>query len=202
MNPSLEGRACDSSLVFRGAVRLAAAALTGCQGGRCVWTHDFAPTNDTALGNVVRCIVVGVPNEATPHTFENALGATVSLVNPPARAAGLRGMGRVDLNESHTGSLSLVGQEAAELGERPRMQGGPLGLAKPYPVTDTAQLLDSNAAPGAFSLGHDAFTYPVVNVARETCLPATSLLQQSASRSCLLGLQPLTHSCLTLAVAV
>ena len=112
MNLSPDGRASCSSLAFRGAVRLAAAALTGRQGGRCVWTHDFVPANNAPLGDVVRCIVIGVPNEATPHTLKDALRAPISFVDPSAPAAGLRGMGRVELNERHTGSLSLVGQEA------------------------------------------------------------------------------------------
>ena len=78
--------------------------------------------------------------------------------------ASLRGVGGVDLNERHSGSFGLIGEKCAKLGERPGMQRGPLGLAKPYPVTDSRQLLDSDAAPGAFSLGHDAFTDLVVNV--------------------------------------
>ncbi len=202
MNPFPKGRACGSSLVFRAAVRLAAAALTGCQGGRCVRTHDFAPTNDTALSDVVRCVVVSVPNEVTPHTFENTLRATVSLVNPPALAAGLRRVGRVDLNECHSGSLSLVGQKTAELGKRPRMQGGPLGLAKPYPVPDAAQLLDSDSASGAFSLGHDALADAMVDVRRKSSFFATALTQQPTRRTGFLGLQPFTKPCLSLAVSV
>jgi hypothetical protein len=54
----------------RAAVRLAAAALPGCQGGRCVRTHDFASALNTAGRDVDRCIVIGVPNEAKPATFE------------------------------------------------------------------------------------------------------------------------------------
>src|SRR5712672_1193448 len=62
------------------AVRLAAAALTGCQGRRCVWVHDFTPALDTAACDVDRCVVVGVPNEATPATLKLRLGAPVFLV--------------------------------------------------------------------------------------------------------------------------
>jgi hypothetical protein len=72
--------------VFRGAIRLAAAALTGCQGGRCVWAHDFAPAFDTAGGDVDRCVVVGVPNEVTPATLECRLSAAVVFVDPAAGA--------------------------------------------------------------------------------------------------------------------
>ena len=128
----------------RAAVRLAAAALTGCQGGRCVRTHDFVPALNTAGRDVERCIVIGVPNEATPATFECRLGAAVSFIDRAACAAHLRRVGRVDFDERHPGLLGLIGQKRPELGERPRMQRGPLGLAKPYPLTDPRQFFDGD----------------------------------------------------------
>jgi hypothetical protein len=53
-----------------------------------VWTHDFAPAFDTAGCDDDRCIVVGVPNEATPATLEYCLGTSVALVDPATRMAG------------------------------------------------------------------------------------------------------------------
>ena len=182
MIPSRKGVSCGLSLRFRGTDRLAAAALAGRQGGRCVWTHDFAPALHTAGCDVDRCVVVGVPNEATPNTFKNRLAAAVFLVDPAARAAHLRRVGGIDFNESHPGLFGFVGQKRAELGERPRVQRGPLGLAKPYPVTDPRQLFDGDAASGAFSLGHDAFGDLVVDVCGEARLRAALLLQQPARR--------------------
>src|SRR5690348_12994932 len=82
-------------LRFGGADRLAAAALTGCQGRRCVWTHDFAPALHTAGSDVDRCVVVGVPNEVTPAAVEFRLGAAVAFVDPTAGAASLRRVSRV-----------------------------------------------------------------------------------------------------------
>ena len=35
--------------------------------------------------------------------------------------------------------------------------GGPLGLAKPYPLADARQVFQGDPATGAFSLGHDVF---------------------------------------------
>jgi hypothetical protein len=99
MNPFPMGLVLQLSLKFRAAVRLAAAALTGCQGGRCVWTHDFAPAVDTACCDVDCRVVVGVPNEATPATLKFALGATVTFVDPTAAMTRLRGVGGVDLDE-------------------------------------------------------------------------------------------------------
>ena len=126
------------SPAFRVAIRLAAAALAGCQGGRCVRAHDFAPALDTAGSDVDCCVVVSVPNEATPATLKDRLAAAVSFVDPAARAASLRRVGGIDVNERHAGLFGLLGQKRAELGERPRVHCGPLGLAKPYPVTDAA----------------------------------------------------------------
>src|SRR5258705_3383954 len=185
MNSSLNERTCRSSPTLRVADRLAAAALTGCQGGRCVRAHDFAPTFDTAS-----CGVVGVPNEATPTTLKYRLATAVSFVDPTARTARLRCVGGVNLDERHSGSFGLVGQKRAELGERPRMQRGPLGLAKPYPVTDPRQFFDGDAASGAFSHGHDAFGNLVIDVGGEPGLFATPLLQQPPRRAGFLCLQP------------
>ena len=143
------GRLLRASCGFESAGRLAAAALTGCQGRRCVWAHDFAPAFDTAGCDDNRCVVVGVPNEATPTTFKCRLGAAVSFVDQAARrqfATCRRGR----LDERHPG-LGLIAQKRAELGERPRVQRGPLGLAKPYPRTDPRQLFDGDTAPGAFA---------------------------------------------------
>ena len=93
--------------------------------------HDYAPAFNTAGGDVDCCVVVGVPNEATPATLEYGLGTSVAFVDPPARMTGLARVSGVDVNERNAGDLGLVSKEAAELGERPRGQRGPLGLAKP-----------------------------------------------------------------------
>ena len=141
-----------------------------------MWAHDFTPALDTAGCDDLRCVVVGVPNEATPATFELTLGATVAFVDPPAPVAGLAAVGRVDFDERHPGGLGLIAQERAELGERPRMHRGPLGLTKPYPRTDPRQFFHGDTAPGALSLGHDAFGDLVVDVGGETRLLAAALL--------------------------
>jgi hypothetical protein len=82
------------------------------------------------------------------------------------------------------------------------MHRGPLGLAKPYPIADTAQLLDGNAAPGAFSLGHDTFADIVVDICCEALLFATTFLQAPPRRCSSFGLQPLAQMLLPLAVAI
>jgi hypothetical protein len=125
---------------------------------------------DTAGCDDNRCIVVGVPNEATPTTFKCRLTAAVSFVDQPALMAGLAAVGRVDRDERHPAGLSLIAQERAELSERPRVQRGPLGLAKPYPRPDPRQLFDGDTAPGALRLGHDGFGDLMIDVGREAGL--------------------------------
>jgi hypothetical protein len=51
-----------------------------------------------------------------------------------------------------------------------------LGLAKPCPVTNPAQLLDGDAAPGAFSLGHDAPADLVIDISGKPPLLTSALL--------------------------
>jgi len=118
MNPSLRGRVCCPSLCSGSTDRFAAAALAGCRGGHCVWTHDFAPALGTAGGDVERCVVLGVPNDVTPATDERRLGAPVFLVDVPAHVAGLRCAGRIDLHERDSCFRGLVLAVLAELGER------------------------------------------------------------------------------------
>jgi hypothetical protein len=146
--------------------------------------------------------VVGVSNEATPNTFEYRLGATVSFVDPAAGAARLRRICGIDFYERHPGSFGLVGQKRAELGERPGVQGGPLGLAKPYPLTDSRQFFDGNTAFGAFSLGHDAFRNLVIDIGGEAGFSSSPLFEQPPGRVSFLGLQPFPQFELALPVAV
>nr|CEL18699.1 transposase IS200-family protein [Kibdelosporangium sp. MJ126-NF4]CTQ98183.1 transposase IS200-family protein [Kibdelosporangium sp. MJ126-NF4] len=202
MNSCPKERACRPTLPLRVADRLAAAVLTGCQVGRCVWTHDFAPAHNTTSRDVMCRIVVGVPNEATPATDKRRLRAPVLLVDPATAMALLRRVGGIDLHARHSRLLCLVGEVLAELGERPGVQRGPLGLAKPYPRADANEILDGDAASGAFSLGHDTFADLMVHISGEPGLLTTAFLQQPPSRGGLLGLQPLTEPMLPFAVAV
>ena len=76
---------------------------------------------------------------AKPHDVQREGGLVragcVLSMCPHARAQ-LRGVGRVDVHERHPGTGRLVGDEPAELVERPRVQRDPLGPAEPYPVAD------------------------------------------------------------------
>jgi hypothetical protein len=98
--------------------------------------------------------------------------------------------------------LGLIAQKPAKFVERPPMQRGPLGLAKPYPLADSTQLLDGNTPSGAFGLGHDALADPMVDVGSEPPLLAATLSQQSSRRSGPLGLQSLLKRLLSSAVAI
>ena len=111
---------------------------------------------------LIRCVMVGVPNEATPtHIRRRSGSAGFRLIYAALHTHGKSARcGRGSTYTSATpAALGLIGQRIRPSWPNAQVcTGGPLGLAKPYPLTDAAQLLDSNAAPGAFSLGHDAFT--------------------------------------------
>ena len=96
----------------------------------------------------------------------------------PAGRAHLRGVRRVDVHQRDPGPCRLVGDVLAELGERPGVQRDPLGLAEPYPPADAAQVLQGDAASGAFSLGHDALGDDVVGVGGEPGFLTRPLAQE------------------------
>src|ERR1700719_4581164 len=87
-----------------------------------------------------------------PHS--NSLWERRLRLSTQPHMAHLRRIGRVHLDECHSGLLGLIGDERADLGECPRMQRGPLGLTKPYPRTDPRELFEGDAAFGALRLGH------------------------------------------------
>ena len=129
-----------------------------------VWAVDCAPARDTALGDVAGRIVVGVGNDPARPTVEGFLVGPVAFVPVPALGAGLGGVPRVDGDQRYPGPARLVGEERAELVERPGLQGDPLGLAEPDPVADARQVFDGDSATGACSLGHDCLGDDVVDV--------------------------------------
>ncbi len=179
MSPYSKRRVRHSCVVNRAADRLAAAAPAGCRGGRCVWTHDFAPARSTTESDVAGRVVVGMPNEAAPTTCEQSLRTPVGLLDEAAYRAGLRRVSRIYLDERHPGEPGLVSQELAELMECPCMHCGPLGLAKPYPLADAGESLDGNTATGALSLGHNAFRYDMICIGRKKGFFAALAFQQT-----------------------
>lgn len=201
MNPSLPRQTRRLSPQSGSTTRFAAAALVGCESRRCVWTHDFAPAPSTASGDVECCVVVGVPNEVTPATNKRRLGAPVPPVDMTTHTAGLRRVGRIDPDECDPRPLGLVSEELTGLGKCPRVQRGPLGLAEPYPFADPRQVLDSDPAPGAFSLGHDSLTDLMVHIGVEPRLLATAFLEQPACGRSVLRLQSPPDTLLSFAVA-
>ena len=104
--PALNGWACGSTPLL---------GATWCR----VWAVDCAPVVDTALGDVDGRIVVGVGNDPARPADEGGLVRSVAFVAVAAPRAGLGGVRGVDLDQRDTGPAGLVGQEVAELGERP-----------------------------------------------------------------------------------
>lgn len=196
MIPFVQERAVAPPFTCGRTDRFAAAAQAGCQGGRCVWTHDFAPARNSALRDIASRVVIGVPNEATPNTNELRLAAATSLVDMPTRVTCPRGEGRVDLRQRQPGQCRLVPERLPELTECPGVQRGPLGLAKPYPCADPRQPFDGDPASGAFSHGHDVLADLVVQVGCEAGILASIIPQQSPRGGRVFGLQARPHTLL------
>ena len=76
----------------------------------------------------------------------------------------LRGVRRINVDHRHPGTLCLVRGKRSELSERPGTHHDPLGLTVPYPCADAGEVFQGDAAPGAFSLGHDVLGDAVIDV--------------------------------------
>jgi len=133
--------------------------------------------------------VVGVAQKTTRHTGEGALIRSVSLIHTTAGGTGLRGISRINIDHRHACSPSLVVQEGTQLKERPRMQRGSLGAPKPYPVADSAQVFQSEAAPSALRFCHEAFTQVVVRPFCEAGLAAGQRFEAAFGRVCAFALE-------------
>src|SRR5262249_9808468 len=95
----------------------------GCGNDRLV-DNQPAGTGYTGLGTVLgrditRPIEIGMQREATHLTHKQVARAAVVAGGMPASAACLRGMSRVNRNHRTTPFLSLIHNEALQLGERP-----------------------------------------------------------------------------------
>ncbi|KPH97847.1 hypothetical protein OK006_8843 [Actinobacteria bacterium OK006] len=96
----------------------------------------------------------------------------------------------------------LVRDECSQLGEGPAGMGGPLGLAKPYPLADARQVFQGDSATGTFCLGHHMFRDLVVDVPRPSRLLAPPFLQAPFDGRGVLALQLGTQASLAQAGAV
>lgn len=95
-------------------------------------------------------VVVGMGSEPTGDAAKGVLRRPVGPFDVAAGGAGLRSVGRVNVNNRNAGQLRLVGDKSLQLMERPRMQIVSLLATKPYPRTDALEVFEGNPTCGAF----------------------------------------------------
>jgi hypothetical protein len=84
-----------------------------------------------------------------------------------ALAAPLRRKGRVNKKDGNTRPLRLVGDELAQLQERPAFQPVPLAFSNPYPPANVLEVFNRNGAVGAFSQQNYLLGNHMITVASE-----------------------------------
>jgi hypothetical protein len=114
--------------------------------------------------NLRRCSNGCVRNDATAPADEKRLAGAISFLYVVAVRAFLRGVRRINVDHRHPGTVCLVRDEGTELSERPGTHHDPLGLTVPYPCADAREVFQGDAAPGAFSLGHDVLRNAVIDI--------------------------------------
>jgi hypothetical protein len=139
-----------------------------------VWRIDCRPTPDFQ-----RSVGVGIVRVSASHTEKLRLAFPVSLINVAALRASSRGVAWIDEFNLDSGSLCLVQDKTLQLVKRPAMQTTALSFTSPYPDTDTAQILQSDPASGAFCSTNYLLRNYVVYVASEPLLLAPPATHQT-----------------------
>ncbi|MBE1612621.1 hypothetical protein HEB94_009469 [Actinopolymorpha pittospori] len=83
-------------------------------------------------------------NDPAVPADEKPLVDTVAFVDVAALRALLGGVGGIDEDHGHAGPAGFVDDEVAELGEGPRVECDPLGLAEPYPLPDSLEFFQGD----------------------------------------------------------
>jgi hypothetical protein len=84
--------------------------------------------------------------------------------------AGATRVGWIHEDDRYPGFRGLVDNELPQLSERPVVQAGPLAAPGFYPVADTPEVFQGDAAAEPLRLGYNSFGDPVVDI------PLVSLL--------------------------
>ena len=99
----------------------------------------------------------------------------------PTVATGLARVRRVHEDQTHTGSLRLVGDEGAKLEERPTVQHSPLALNRSLRVDalpNSFEVFEGNPARSALRRLHNGLADTVVDITSEAPFPAAALFEQ------------------------
>jgi hypothetical protein len=160
--------------------------------------HDSAPaaygrfTNGPASNtNVLGRDGVSQPSETTSDTLETCLRKTITRVDQSARGAGARSIVGVDVDHRYSRQSRFVGDEPAQLIERPRVQYAPLRPPSLDPRANAFEIFEGKSSLRAFGHAHQAFADRMVDVRSEALLFLPTSTQQSLGRA---GLFPLESS--------
>ncbi len=107
---------------------------------------------------------------------------SIPFVDHAAARAGLARVPRIDRYQRNTGALRFVGDEDAELMERPRVQARSLTAPGRNPRADALQLFQGNAAFGAFGSLYDHLRDAVIGVFAKPGLLAGKFAKTTFSR--------------------
>lgn len=126
--------------------------------------------------------------------MEHRLSLATFLINGPALATSLRGVGRVDKDDGNAMQFSLVKNLLAQVVKRPAMQLAALLPSSPDPRTYALQVFKGNRSVRAFGFQHELFADAVVHVAGKTGLFAAALFKQAPGRLRTLALHSLSQA--------
>ena len=100
----------------------------------------------------------------TQNAREGRLVRSVLRVDTSTSRASLARVARIDCDQRDASALRLVGEEGAELPERPVSQASALFAAGRNLSADVGQFFDPNPASSAFGIQHDSLRYAVVRM--------------------------------------
>ena len=158
---------------------------------RAVTGHIARPLYGVGLGHVYEyprraCAgahvdpgdVIGWPSEAAPTTTEAVASGPVGPLGVAAARAALRGVGRVHLDERHTGTVCLVLDEHAELVKRPGGLPCSLVASNRDPLADALELFQGNTTFGAFCDSNDSLGDLMVDMGGVPGFPTCTLFEE------------------------
>src|SRR5438874_13781559 len=102
--------------------------------------------------------------ETALNALELGLRRAVALVDAAAGGTGAAGVSGIDGDERQPRVRGLVGQEGAQLVERPGRENRTLLLGSRDPGANIGQVFDGDPAPGAFGSGDDLLGDAMVDV--------------------------------------
>src|SRR5262249_18318237 len=132
--------------------------------------------------------------EPTRDAEELRLIATIGPLAVPTPRTGLAGIGWVHVDDPHASQRCLVGNEGAQLPERPIVQHSPLALRNRLlrAFADMREVFQRNPTRSAFRRAHNGLADAVVDVSAESLFPAATRPQppRGGLRALLLQLLP------------